>query len=640
MLIFLRFLFIISVIVIINNDNVVSSLEDWNFFELAALLDPIPPKFFLEEFFDKKVVHISHVNGSRASLKYRRNLFNESSIKATFLKLVEKSKIANPTGSSSKFKFVKEDQDRSFDCTNKNDCIDKLNKRFQNKETLLMQSVENFIPNLQDLKCSLEADLAASVGINVYWSPPNTTGFKLHHDGHDIIIVQTEGKKCWFICEKILKEEHLSAESRHYNINIENINAEKHTLGISCRNVTLQSGDVLYLPRGVLHAPHTNRCNNGNIPNNIQPTVTSSVEKSLHISIGIDVYSSRWASLFQNFILNHDNNSYKENKRTRVNNEWLNSVNFMNAFYSNNTKSNERKNKQLLMCPKVNVQDLIFPTLPGAIWTWEDVLKGYFMDIVEANTLSGHAMRENVPLWKFGKRYSSTGSSAASSTELVSLFKTGRLVDDRAKWIQLKSDFKKKLKILSDHCKHFLRRALLDVMAEFNLPNDIIQAKITLVSSQCSSVIYDYSKKVNFLYGINKILGFIISSHNQRCNHLSKHTQMVDSNQWLMDVINLETFISFSNDNPKSFSYNDVCSRKKHLLATNSAYYYGSLALMDINMKIDGELGKIENVVFFGPRGQNLISYVNASNIVETINSVQPSNEIKEIFCRFIYPHN
>ena len=128
MLIFLRFLFIISVIVIINNDNVVSSLEDWNFFELAALLDPIPPKFFLEEFFDKKVVHISHVNGSLASLKYRRNLFNESSIKATFLKLVEKSKIANPTGSSSKFKFVKEDQDRSFDCTNKNDCIDKLNK--------------------------------------------------------------------------------------------------------------------------------------------------------------------------------------------------------------------------------------------------------------------------------------------------------------------------------------------------------------------------------------------------------------------------------------------------------------------------------------------------------------------------------
>ena len=91
MLIFFRFLFIISVIVIINNDNVVSSLEDWNFFELAALLDPIPPKFFLEEFFDKKVVHISHVNGSLASLKYRRNLFNESSIKATFLKLVEKT---------------------------------------------------------------------------------------------------------------------------------------------------------------------------------------------------------------------------------------------------------------------------------------------------------------------------------------------------------------------------------------------------------------------------------------------------------------------------------------------------------------------------------------------------------------------
>ena len=67
---------------------------------------------------------------------------------------------------------------------------------------------------------------------------------------------------------------------------------------------------------------------------------------------------------------------------------------------------------------EVYVQDLIFPTLPGAIWTWEDVLKGYFMDIVEANTLSGHAMRENVPLWKLGKRYSSTGSSAAQAQSL------------------------------------------------------------------------------------------------------------------------------------------------------------------------------------------------------------------------------
>ena len=77
----------------------------------------------------------------------------------------------------------------------------KFNERHAN-QTLLLQSTETVVPSLNRLRCALEADLAASVGINVYWSPPNSVGFKLHHDGHDIIVVQTAGKKCWFVCEK------------------------------------------------------------------------------------------------------------------------------------------------------------------------------------------------------------------------------------------------------------------------------------------------------------------------------------------------------------------------------------------------------------------------------------------------------
>ena len=94
------------------------------------------------------------------------------------------------------YTFVREDQDIPFYCEQSVNCLQIMNERHHANQTLLLQSTETVVPSLNRLRCALEADLAASVGINVYWSPPNSVGFKLHHDGHDIIVVQTAGKKC------------------------------------------------------------------------------------------------------------------------------------------------------------------------------------------------------------------------------------------------------------------------------------------------------------------------------------------------------------------------------------------------------------------------------------------------------------
>ena len=86
------------------------------------------------------------------------------------------------------YTFVHEDQDIPFYCEQSVNCLQIMNERHHANQTLLLQSTETVVPSLNRLRCALEADLAASVGINVYWSPPNSVGFKLHHDGHDIIV--------------------------------------------------------------------------------------------------------------------------------------------------------------------------------------------------------------------------------------------------------------------------------------------------------------------------------------------------------------------------------------------------------------------------------------------------------------------
>ena len=71
-----------------------------------------------------------------------------------------------------------------------------------------------------------------------------------------------------------------------------------------------------------------------------------------------------------------------------------------------------------------NITSLVFPGIKEASWTWGDVLKGFFMESVERNNLSGYILRENVPLWKFGKRIA---VSNAYSGETLSIYATGKL---------------------------------------------------------------------------------------------------------------------------------------------------------------------------------------------------------------------
>ena len=145
----------------------------------------------------------------------------------------------------------------------------------QTKSLLLLPHATQYFDALSDLACGLQGELGHVVGVNVYLSPPSSSGFLLHKDGHDLLVVQTYGTKTWKLCEPKNPFDTFSVEGKHFGEGWEP-DANKY----NCYEETLLPGDVLYLPRGTLH----------------QPTTTKNIG-SLHLSIGIDVRGFRWIDL-------------------------------------------------------------------------------------------------------------------------------------------------------------------------------------------------------------------------------------------------------------------------------------------------------------------------------------------------------
>jgi ribosomal protein L16 Arg81 hydroxylase len=98
-------------------------------------------------------------------------------------------------------------------------------------------------------------------------TPGNAAGFTPHYDVHEVLVLQIAGKKLWRIFAPSLKLPHRS----------QLFTPEAFRGQAPVAEIELQAGDLLYLPRGYLHA------------------TTTSDTFSAHVTIGITVYT--WVDL-------------------------------------------------------------------------------------------------------------------------------------------------------------------------------------------------------------------------------------------------------------------------------------------------------------------------------------------------------
>jgi bifunctional lysine-specific demethylase and histidyl-hydroxylase NO66 len=109
----------------------------------------------------------------------------------------------------------------------------------------------------------LEEAIGHAMQANSYYTPRGSQGFAVHHDTHDVLILQVAGEKRWLLYDPLLE---LPLKHQRYSKALGD-----H--GEPTDDFVLHAGDTLYLPRGWLHQAET------------------SATDSLHLTIGINAYT-------------------------------------------------------------------------------------------------------------------------------------------------------------------------------------------------------------------------------------------------------------------------------------------------------------------------------------------------------------
>jgi len=95
---------------------------------------------------------------------------------------------------------------------------------------------------------ALEEEWGSYCGVNAYLTPQGTQGFAPHYDDIDAFVLQVEGSKHWRVYKPPAKSDMLARYSSS-DLTVEQLAA----LGEPMIDVTLQPGDLLYMPRGFVH---------------------------------------------------------------------------------------------------------------------------------------------------------------------------------------------------------------------------------------------------------------------------------------------------------------------------------------------------------------------------------------------------
>lgn len=126
---------------------------------------------------------------------------------------------------------------------------DKLVALFADGATLVLQGLHRLWPPIITFAQQLAADLGHPVQVNAYVTPPTSRGFSDHYDVHDVFVLQVEGEKRWSVHAPVHESPLRDQPWTDHRAAVERAAGAEPTI-----DTVLRPGDVLYLPRGTLHA--------------------------------------------------------------------------------------------------------------------------------------------------------------------------------------------------------------------------------------------------------------------------------------------------------------------------------------------------------------------------------------------------
>lgn len=227
-------------------------------FSFLYIIAPVTMNNFLQQYYEKRVLHVRHPP------QYYAHLLSIDDIE-TFLRL-RPPHSSRVIGTNARNPISRQRYSRS---DGRIDVEQLLTAYSQGTSFVLRQMQDNLIAlrNLcagggQLFNCRFQA--------NIYVSPPVAQGSDLHHDTHDVFVIQIQGAKLWTIYTPVvplpLEDQMLDPSTREEDLTL-------------AGEYLVEEGDLLYIPRGMPHK------------------ATTGTTPSIHIALGC--LSFTWADLLR-----------------------------------------------------------------------------------------------------------------------------------------------------------------------------------------------------------------------------------------------------------------------------------------------------------------------------------------------------
>lgn len=128
---------------------------------------------------------------------------------------------------------------------------DYVYQQFLEGKTVRFKGVHRYLPRVAGFADDLSSALAVEVRANLYLTPEGGQGLDAHYDSHDVVVLQCAGAKRWRIYADF------SPAAPLPRAGVLRFEPGRYKPGRIDREIRMTAGDVLYVPRGVMHKAWT-----------------------------------------------------------------------------------------------------------------------------------------------------------------------------------------------------------------------------------------------------------------------------------------------------------------------------------------------------------------------------------------------
>lgn len=201
---------------------------------LGWLMAPVTVDTFLADIWGTTHYHVS-----RSDPEYFDSLLDGSASVDELVGLFrpDLSLVSLVRQTDKKLSYVYRRADGGFDAEG-------LGRDFADGYTIVLESVHRYVRALAALLHAIEVELNYATQVNAYITRPESQGFVCHYDDHDVLILQIRGSKIWHVYD---------------GVDVAPLEMVRHEPVDSSAlpppvDIRLETGDLLYLPRGRVHA--------------------------------------------------------------------------------------------------------------------------------------------------------------------------------------------------------------------------------------------------------------------------------------------------------------------------------------------------------------------------------------------------